>query len=357
MELLLTLLVLYAAEGLLFLPPDAFAFSWTRRGGAARRRMGRDAGVSSLPLRPGALTLFAAPPPLALEGDRIRTTAPVGALGLPAPRAAAPWLDRAALAPIEVAGKRVRASGAAFVRGASRRHARDLAALLARLVRTDTEERRSSLADAWTASADPAPLRERVDAARAALRTSALVCDAYALTLFVGVPALLVATDADRTLWIALGIVALLHGAALVSARAAHRALLPSDDSGRREALLAAAIYPPSLLRLPQRIFLEATGVPLPATAAAALLAGEARVHFLRRALAESDHDASALPGDRDALLRTLAGIGIEAGELRRAPERADPSAVAWCPRCFEQFRPGRERCTDCDVALRGYAP
>lgn len=355
MELLLTLLVLYAVEGLLVLPPDAFAFSRTRRDGAASRRTQRDAGVSSLPLRPGALTLFAAPPPLALDGDRIRSTAPLGALGLPAPRAAAPWLDRAALDPVEVAGKRVRARGIWLLRGVSRRHARDLAALVSRLGHSDTDGRHSPGVEVLAAEAEPAPLRERVDAASAALRRSALTCDAYALALFAGVPALLVATDADRTLWIALGVVALLHGTALVFARAAHRALLPSDASGRREALLAASIYPPSLLRLPQRIFLEAVGVPRPATAAAALLAGEARVRFLRHALAESDHDASSLPGERDALLRTLAWIGIETGELRRAPERADTNAAAWCPRCFEQFRSGRERCTDCDVALRGY--
>lgn len=353
MELLLSLLVLYAVEGLLLLPPRAFAFTPC---GRMRQRTEREGSVSSLPLRPGALTVFAAPLPLEFEGDRVRTTAPLGALGLPAPRDAAGWISCGALAPVEAAGQRVRVRGGSLLRAISRRHAAEIATLLHDLGRADTAGRHAPLVRTLAAAADPAALRERCETAQRSLRTSARVSDAYAMALFAGVPILLFATDAARTLWLGLGVVALLHVAALACGRAAHRALLPSEVASRREALLAAAIYPPSLLRLPQRIFLEAVGVPALAVAAATLATGETQTRLLRRALAESDHDAPTLPGEREALLLTLARAGIEPAVLRDAPIRSNSQAIAWCPRCFEEFRAGVPRCAECDVEVRRYA-
>jgi hypothetical protein len=354
-ELLSILLVLYLLEGIVFLPPGVVGFARVGRGWTARPRTLADAALASLPPRPGALPIHAAPLPFVREADGLRATAPVGALGLPASRRAAASLPCETFAAAEASGARVRAGDVTFLRAISHRHARDVAAWLRRIATAAPEQRDAAWRALHREAADVAALRERVAHARSALRRATLLCDAYACG-FVVFAALLVAVEVAWPLWVALGVLLLLHVATLWSARAAHRSLLPDAAARRREIVLAAAIYPPSLLRLPQRIFLEAVGVPLPAIAAAALLAGEERVAFLRRALARLDHDPDRQPGEREALLAATAAVGIDADTLRRAPERSGANAVAWCPRCFEQFQPGPQHCADCDVALRSYA-
>lgn len=356
MELLLILLALYLFEGLLWLPPRTTAFPCTCGGMRAHVRTGRDAAISSLPLRPGALSVFAAPPPLALDDAGVRSTAPLGALGLPAARAAAERIEFEAAAFAEAAGGRVRVPGTSLLRATSRRHARDLAALLREIGSIGAEQRHAVCAAALARSVDVEALRERVHTSRRVLRTTTWFCDAYAAAFLALVPVLLFAPGVTPLLWAFLGVLTALHCVTLACAVAAQRALLPADVVGRREALLAAAIYPPSLLRLPQRVFLEAVGVPLPATAAAALLEGEARSTFLRRIVALADHDPEEMPGEHAALSLALARVGLDPAVLRSAPQRNSALETAWCPRCLEGFRSGVLRCTECDVALRLYA-
>jgi hypothetical protein len=348
-ELLAIFLLFYVLEGRLRLPPDAVLFARARGGWRVRRRLDREGGDALLPLRPGALPVWAAPLPLACDADGARSTAPVGTLGiLRAPRASAPALAWADLADARADGVRVRAHGTTLLHAVSRPHARALAALLAKLARATPAERPALVADA------PAPdaIRARIDGAAGALRLATRSCDAYALVLFAAVPLAMIGLGESVALLGAMPVVAALHAVALVAVWRAHRTLLPDDVADRREALIAAALFPPSLLRLPQRTFVAAIGTAPPLAVAAALLDGDARVDFLRRALAAAEHGAGADADERARVLAIAAQLGVDAVALRRAPERADPLATAYCPRCFEGYRAGVERCADCALAL-----
>jgi len=346
-------LLFYLLDGWLRLPPHALVFARARGGWRVRRRTARDAEDAMLPLRPGALALCAAPLPLAVEDGGVRSTAPVAALGLlRAPRSSAPLVPFAALATATAAGTRVRTDATPFFHAIGRPQARAIAARLRSIARGDAASARALLAEERDAAADPAALRARVESLERTLRRATQVCDAYALLLFAALPLAIAVAGETRALLGALPAALTLHGAALWLVRRAHRALLPGDAGDRREALLAAALFPPTLLRLPQRTFLAALATPVPEVAAVALLDRDACAPVLRRALAEAELGADADAAERDRVLALVRAAGLDPSALRAAPMRSDPLAAAYCPVCHELYRGDAERCSDCGSAL-----
>lgn len=355
MELLAILLLLGLLEGLVQLPPGATAFRIPLRARAVRAKA-LDRGAHALPLRPGALEAIAAPLPIALADDAVHSTAPVGRFGLPTSPFADPAASFDALRPVEARESLVRAHGRSFARTLSPTHATALAAVLDALAQApDAAARRAIVSSAQRALSIDA-VRARVAAARDALRWLARSCDCYALVLFGALPLALWRADENTVLLVAAPVLAGLHAATVTFAVGALRRLAPNDAGARRQTLLAATLFPPTLLRLPQRAFLAAVGVADANTTAAALLDGEERVAYLRRALARAEHSRERRDGAAAEIVALAAAVGIDAGALRRPLPRPDATADAYCPACETAYRPGAQRCADCAVALVRYA-
>jgi hypothetical protein len=361
-QLLAVFALLYLWEGLLFGIPGAVLFLPARGGFRARRCD----GPALLPLRPGRIALLAAPLPFRIGADGVVSDVALRRFGTrdldDVPRALGfDELD-------DVATKRsmLRVGGRAFARAASAEHAEAGAARLAALGRTTPANRVAEIR-AWERDAcDVAALHSQVVAARSAVRWLGGVCDAYITALFLLLPVAIATLDETTALLASLPVLAMLHLVALGLAWRAHRALRPRARSERFETLLAAALFPPHLLRLPQRFFSAGVGAPRPVVAAAALLTGDARLAFLRRALAERELAAQrAVAGDpwaralceRDcaAALAIATQAGVEEADLRRPPVRGDRHSAAYCPVCLAEYRSGFDRCADCRVRLVAY--
>jgi hypothetical protein len=290
-QLLAVFALLYLFEGLLFGIPGAVLFRAARREYHARA----SDGVALLPLRPGRIALLAAPPSVDDGADSALRDAPLRRVGR-----------------------------------------RRLATASAR-------------ARSWP---DVATLGARIDAARGAVRWLGAVCDGYLAALFGLLPIAIATLDETTALLGALPLLAALHVAALVLAWRAHRALLPDARGDRFETLLAASLFPPHLLRLPQRIVLNAVGAPRTELAAAALLGGDARSALLRRLLAEREHAGGA----SDDVLAAAAQAGLGEAELRRPPARVDSLSAAYCPVCLAEYRAGFDTCADCRARLVAFS-
>jgi hypothetical protein len=362
-QLLAVFALLYLWEGLLFGIPGAVLLEPERSGFRARRCD----GPTLLPLRPGRIAVLAAPLPFRIGAAGVVSDVTLRRFGTRNPgEAALRTLGFEALEGVAAKRSMLRVGGRAFTRAASAEHAEAAAARLAALGRTTPAERVDAIDASEREADDVAALHARVDGTRRAVRALGAVCDAYLAALFLLLPVSIATLDETTALLASLPILATLHGVALGLAWRAHRALRPDARSERFETLLAAALFPPHLLRLPQRLFLAGVGAPQPVVAAAALLAGDARLAFLRRAIAErelaarhadaNDAVARAL-GERDctALREIAAQAGVGEADLRRPPVRGDRHAVAYCPVCFAEYRASFDTCADCRVRLAAY--
>jgi hypothetical protein len=362
-QLLAVFALFYLWEGLLFGIPGAVLFTAARRGFRAR---GCD-GTALLPLRPGRIALLAAPLPFrvgaaGVASDIVLRRFGTRNLGESALRAIA--FDE--LAGVEAKRSMLRVGGRAFTRAASAEHAEAAAARLVALGRVTSAGRIDTINASERAASDVAALDARVEGTRHAVRWLGAVCDAYLSALFLLLPVAIATLDETTALLASLPILLTLHGVALGLACRAHRALRPEARSERFETLLAAALFPPHLLRLPQRLFLASVGAPRPVVAAAALLMGDARLAFLRRAVADCELAAQRADAN-DVLARALCELdcttlreiasqaGVEEADLRRPPVRGDRHSAAYCPVCRAEYRAGFDTCADCGIALVAY--
>ena len=158
---------------------------------------------------------------------------------------------------------------------------------------------------------------------------------------------------------------AVLHFTALAAFAAAHRRLRPGRNGALFEALVAAACYPPLLLRAHSTLHTQELGSFHPAVVAAAVLPEADRRAFLRaewvRASARTDaaSQQSDSPGLDELERRALARLAGELGESPETwmapPPRQDPSVEAYCPACLSEYRSDAEWCTECGIALIPY--
>ncbi len=365
MELLAVFALFYLWEGLLFGIPGALLFASARNGFRARQ----SDGPALLPLRPGRIAVLAAPLPFRIGDAGVASDVVLRRFGTRnLGEAASRAVGFDALKDVVARRSMLRVGGRPFARAASAEHAEAGAARLAALGLATPADRIDAFVATDREAADVAAFQARVDGARRALRWLGTVCDAYIAALFVALPIAIATLDETTALLASLPVLATLHGVALGLAWRAHRALRPDARADRFETLLAATLFPPHLLRLPQRIFLAAMGAPAPVVAATALLAGDARLAFLRREVAARTRDVQRSDAD-DALGHSLceraladvlaiaAQVGIAEAELRRPPPRAEPHSAAYCPGCLAEYRAGFDTCADCSVALVAYEP
>jgi hypothetical protein len=269
----------------------------------------------------------------------------------------------AALGEATVRGSVVRVGGRAFARGSSPAHAESLAQRLRDYATADRGRESTRKAfDEGLSLAHYTAARARVDAATRWLGWSS---DLYWVGLFGLLPVFLAWIGEERGLLLALPALAVLHFSALAAFAGAHRRLRPGRNGALVEALVAAACYPPLLLRAHSTLHTQELGSFHPAVVAAAVLPEADRRAFLRaewvRASARTDaaSQQSDSPGLDELERRALARLAGELGESPETwmapPPRRDPSVEAYCPACLGEYRSDAGWCTECGIALIPY--
>jgi hypothetical protein len=185
--------------------------------------------------------------------------------------------------------------------------------------------------------------------ARTATRSAAFACDLYLLAVVGGLPALLLALGEERVLRIALPGVLALHAATwLLVLRARGRLAATPNGAPRWEFLVAAALYPPALLRAPHDLAAAELAGFHPMTARAGLWERARFVERVQQALARLEAGAPEAGLDAAALQQLAAAQDVGPHELAAPRPHADPEAASYCTRCLSDYRPGFRRCADC---------
>jgi hypothetical protein len=272
-------------------------------------------------------------------------------------------ISLADLATAQASAEIVRVAGRPLARLASRSEARALADSLRRLAVAPAEQRRQCVQGLLRERLDHRAYAVRAQSVRDSTRWLGRLADAYAGVAILFVPAGMLMFGAERTLFVAWPVLAVLHLAVLTSLARAYRLVLPDERGERREALFASALYPPLLMRAHHDLVTRSLGSFHPAAVAAIALPAHERDRILRRELldarAAAEPQASAaldLANLELAALRDLAeSVGAPEASLLVMPERADPGSVAYCPRCHDEYRRTVGVCTGCGVVLAAF--
>lgn len=363
MELWLTLLALYGAQCLVRLSRSEVLFV---------RPIGRWQAFSgpgwklTQPLDDAA-AVVATRLPLSAEGDQLRAHEHPDRLGLGVPLGlqkqggGLPFNPRSAER-IEHRGNLVRVGGQPFHRSATRAGAAALARLLADLAGASPAEVSARLRTELQHALSLTEHDEERTRLEAATRLLAWSTHIYLLLFLVGLPAAMGFYGEEAGLLRSFPVLALAHVASLAIMLRAHRRLFPADGGQRFEDVLAAALYPPALLRARARMQIEILGRFHPAVHAAARLEGEERRTFLRAEVARLElalqrGDATLIaPLEHEALNHLLSTCGESREALFAAmPAPGKPGEGSYCPICSAEYLMASGTCVDCGATLVPY--
>lgn len=381
MELLLALIVLYAAQCLRRLPAGSATLEglrvpsvlWLGRGWRP---------LNPLPFSPTrlgarlpiveALALEGNPPttkPANAEtpgGWRLRAVAPVARFALGDAPGLGPELLRGSGDGVDLRGRVVRVAERPFARAVGKGHAESLQAFVRDLAAAaDGPSTRARIETEIDGMFDLARHREEQARFVRATRTLSWLSLGYFTALFAALPPAIWWLHEELGILAWLPFVVAFHTATLVALAMAHRRLMPDRGGERVELLISAALYPPALLRGLQELCDTACSTFHPAVLAATLTDEPARRGHLRSELArlvylegaarENDDCPSLATLEYRALLGLLAEIGEDPTALLRPPQREDASARYFCPACLAEYRRRAGACTDCGIALEAY--
>jgi hypothetical protein len=204
-------------------------------------------------------------------------------------------------------------------------------------------------------------LRERLEDFARCTRLLALSCDLYLLLLAAVAPASVLLLHEEPALRLVGPLVLLVHGLGFWGLVRAVRRTSGGRPRDHLELLVAAAIFPPSMLRARHDLLRVVTARFHPAAAAAVLLERSALLDYLRCELAALDARArrSGLRRGpslyREGLERLAAERKISPAELSAPRARPDADASSYCPLCVSDYRPGFDVCADCGAATVRY--
>jgi len=354
------MLLLYGLQCLRWLPGASGA--WLGRGSRLRHHPGP--GWCLLHPLPSAVSLLTTRLPIAeTEAGMVSRSAP-GRFAPALPGASpAPVVGWQQLSDAEAAGSLVRLAGRPFARAASASQADELARRLREIGRAEAAGPAGDRLEVWLAEGTSlSDFREAWQRTWEATRWLARACDLCFVWLFVGLPALVLLFHSERGLLLGLPPWVAIHGVALVLLARTWRRLLPAAGGERFEALLAAALYPPLLLRAPSELCSRALAGFHPATVAAALLEGESRRAFLRSELARCVYEPTDGSGPLELARREHAAVVAlirESGESPEAllapPPHLDGLAAGYCPLCLSDYRSAGVTCSDCGIPVHPY--
>lgn len=360
MELLIALAVLYGLQCLVWLPEGSALF--VRPLGAWRVTSGP--GWRVLHPWPSGPAWLAARLPLIERAGRLYGRAAPTWLASRAFSDRGRAVPRAALAGAEARGSVVRVQGRAFARAVAPAEAEPLARFLRDLGASPPAQAEALVEERLAESLSLSrysEARERFGRATPGLRWSS---DVYFAGLYVALPGAALAWASEPALLWALPALAALHLATLAVYARTFRRLYPEGRGERVEAVLAAALYPPQLLRAWSELRTRAMAGFHPAVVAVATLPEAAGRAFLRgeilRASRERGPGALCEAGLAELECRALWDLVAEIGESREtllaAPVRQHPRAKGYCPACHVEYVRASGACNDCDVALAPYA-
>lgn len=370
MELILTLLLLYAVQCMAGVPLGTCVFTRV----LGRLLVVEGGGWRLLHPLPSGRSWVGSRFPLFEDGGVLRSR---GA----SLRAAAAALSRGpgvalgAISSAEARGAVVRVNGRPFARVATKRQARDLGALLGSLRGSDARAARERIGLEIARSLDLRRFEAESERLRRATRWLGRVGDVYFVLLIAAPAALTLWTGVEAALFVLFPVLGAAHLATLVSGYLAHRRLLPASGGERFDLLLAAGLYPPAALRIGHELRLALLGGFHPAVVAAATLPPQRRRVFLRGELARVDQALAAAGGaeraelrpdakvsgpcvaleERRAILRLAGSIGLSREALLAPRPWDDPLAGGYCPVCLYDYRSGVEECSDCALPLVVY--
>lgn len=202
-------------------------------------------------------------------------------------------------------------------------------------------------------------LSRTLESALAASRALAWLSDAYAVWLFGLLPAWVLWAGEERALWLAVVPTFALHAWGVLLAARAHRRLRPGGASDLWEWLSVCALYPPALLRARHDLVTDACDGYASMSIRAAFQARERFVDQWRREQARLGRAAAGMEcvRARRALLEALR-VEQEIGrdEIEAPRPRSDASAASYCPACLSDYRPGFDRCRECELDTVRYA-
>lgn len=271
-----------------------------------------------------------------------------------------PAVEARALAEAEARGHVVRVSGRPFARATGPEQAEAQAEFLRALGRAEDHERAAVVEHALEGSLSLQGYQraeERVGRATRWLRWSS---DLYCAALLAGLPMAFALWGTERGLLLSLPALAVLHLSTLAAHVRAAARLRPGRVGALLESTLAAAVYPPLLLRALADLRMREISSFHPAVVAGAVLPDEQGAAFLRAEIVRAAARAEAAVAGGlglDALeLRALRRLAAELGQspetLLAPPTRRDPLAQSYCPACLCEYRSAAGTCTECGLDL-----
>lgn len=369
-ELLLLILAgIYLAECARWAPCDAAIFSspWCGRWrtGWARQWLGNQHGglVLGNPWPPLGTLFLCQGWPVSLSPEGICgfvAAAPQPGGRPPQSGGAWRWDDSLRVA---ADGKRVDLNGRPLVRAGSRRHAQELAGLLERLAQLPSAQRSEALEAALQRAVDVSAIRRRIDEFQQATRRLRGACVVLAVFVLFAAPPLVWVWNFWR-LWPLL--VAALASLVLIVVRRyrlAHRRLHPDAAAERRNHAVLMILSPLTAIRAHDALAWDWLYGFHPLAVARVLLAPDDFAILARRVLLDLDFPLPpAHPGgqpaqdivlwfrarQRQLLADVVREAGVDLEALLAPPAPEGPDAVAFCPRCREQFASADGRCAAC---------
>jgi hypothetical protein len=261
-------------------------------------------------------------------------------------------------------GRKVLYGRKAILKAPSEAAAAHVVALLSALAGTEPDRRMTALERWLKASGDLGKIRECRDRGAQGARPRRVVASLLFASLFVAVPALLLLGPeaAGSRLEVAVLATLTLHVVAVVLTR---RGLRRTEHAAPTSALASIALFPPNAMHASFVITKDLYAAFDPMAVAAVLLPADAFYDLARRERHRLEVAlAGAQGGDTagywrvrlDALDRIASAAKADVKGLAAPPPRADEDAVAYCPLCFAEYRPGFDACADCGAALRGFS-
>ena len=180
---------------------------------------------------------------------------------------------------------------------------------------------------------------ERVTRFGASTRVLSILSTLLGVALLVVTPVLLVTSRIEPLLLQWLATLLVLDVAVIVAFVRTRRRLQPGNRP--LKPLVLAIVSPIAAIRLPATLALDLLRDAHP-TAAAIALGNDAD------ALAFARHAWFDAPDDRRRIEKALKKRDLFRA-LLAAPEHADSSSTAYCPRCHQQYSSAAQSCADCE--------
>ncbi len=249
-----------------------------------------------------------------------------------------------------------------FVRCRNSEQAAFLAETVGKIGKTSGRKANDILHEVVRSTLDPEQVKRIVSEYRVQSDNLRILSNSVFLILFLFFPVSSIWKGLGFSLLATFTLLAVLAPFLCYSFISLHRLYFPERKGTRISCLFRFLLWPISAIRANDCIIHGILSRYHPAAVALALCSESDAVTFLRKILRDLRHPLSPeVDGDlersidsawRSLMVRGVEGTarrsGIEERELEEIPSTADPSMIAYCPRCLAQFSSALSACPDC---------